>query len=121
MYQIRRFNVLKTSTVVAVMYMVIVAIFVVPFVLLFAFAGATGGGGGGSILGGAIGLGIVAIFGYGILGWVFTAIACLIYNGVAGWIGGIEVQVEPVAPPAPPPAWISPTAPPAPPAAPPTV
>jgi hypothetical protein len=112
MYRIRRFNVLKTSTVVAVMYMVIVTIFVVPFVVLFAFAGAASGSGGGSIIGGAIGFGILAILGYGLLGWVFTAIACLIYNAVAGWIGGIEVQVELVAPPAPPPAWIAPTTPP---------
>lgn len=132
MYRIRRFNVLKTATVVGVMYMVIIAIFVVPFLLLFSFVGIAGssqgqGGGVGAILG----IGLFAIFFYGILGWVFTAIACVIYNAVAGWIGGIEVQVEPVAPPAPPPAWIAPTqsptqsptppAPPTPPTAPPSV
>lgn len=132
MYRIRRFNVLKTATVVGVMYMVIIAIFVVPFLLLFSFVGIAGssqgqGGGVGAILG----IGLFAIFFYGILGWVFTAIACVIYNAVAGWVGGIEVQVEPVAPPAPPPAWIAPTqsptqsptppAPPTPPTAPPSV
>jgi hypothetical protein len=124
MYRIRRFNVVKTATVVAVMYMVIIAVFVVPFLILFAFVGIAGSsqqaqGGVGALLG----IGIFAILFYAILGWIFTAIACVIYNLVAGWIGGIEVQVEPVAPPPPPPAWISPTPPPtnpAPPTAPPS-
>jgi hypothetical protein len=118
MYRIKRFNVLKTSTVVAVIYMVIVAIFVVPFVLLLAIAGTGSQVQGG--LGAALALGVVAIFGYGLLGWVFTAIGCLIYNLVAGWIGGIEVHVEAVVPSQPPPAWLSPdaTPPPAPPSPP---
>ena len=123
MYRIRRFNVVKTSTVVAVMYMVIIAVFVVPFLILFAFVGIVGSqqAQGGVVA--LLGIGIFAIFFYGIIGWIFTAIACVIYNAVAGWIGGIEVQVEPVAPPPPPPAWISPTPPPtsaAPPTAPPS-
>ena len=42
MYRIRRFNVVKTATVVAVMYMVIIAVFVVPFLILFAFVGIAG-------------------------------------------------------------------------------
>jgi hypothetical protein len=121
MFQIRRFNVIKTSNVVALIYMVGVAIFVVPLALLFAFVGAASQVQGG--VSGAIVFGLFAIFGYGLLGWVFTAIACVIYNAVAGWIGGIEVQVERVVPPQPPPAWISPTptpptTPPAPPAPP---
>jgi hypothetical protein len=42
---------------------------------------------------------------YGIIGWVFTAIACLTYNLVARWTGGIEVQVVQAPPPEPVPAW----------------
>jgi hypothetical protein len=102
MVRIRRFNVLKTSTVVAVMYVVIVAIFAIPFLLIVGIAGVSTNDGPN--------VGI---------GWVFTAVACLIYNLVAGWIGGIEVEVDRVEPPAPPPAWMapggSPTAPPGPP------
>jgi len=119
MFRIRRFGVMKTATVVAIMYMVVVAIFVVPFALLVAIAGTGDGLQGG--LGGALVLGVVAIFGYGLLGWVFTALACLIYNLVAGWVGGIEVQVETVAPPPPLPAWgTTPQPPPAAPPAPPS-
>ncbi len=119
MFRIRRFGVMKTATVVAVMYMVIVAIFVVPFALLVAIAGTSTGTGDGvqGGLGAALVLGVVAIFGYGLIGWVFTALACLIYNLVAGWVGGIEVQVETVAPPPTLPDWG--TTPQPPPAAPP--
>jgi hypothetical protein len=68
-----------------------------------------------------LGIGVFVVLFYGILGWVFTAIACAVYNIVAGWVGGIEVQVEQVTPPTPPPAWLAPgtTPPSAPPTAPP--
>jgi hypothetical protein len=126
MFRIRRFNVIKTSNVVALIYMVVVAIFVIPFSLLFFVAGTATQIQGDVVTGGIV-FALVAIFGYGLAGWVFTAIACLIYNLVAGWIGGIEVQVEAVTPPAAPPAWMTPSGPPpapptsAPPSSPPTV
>ena len=31
---------------------------------------------------------------YGVCGFIFTAIACAIYNFVAGFVGGIEVELE---------------------------
>lgn len=80
--------------------------------MLLAFLlGATGSPETQRFLSGGVILGLFAIFGYGILGWIFTAFARLIYNGVAAWIGGIEVKVEAVAPSAPPPVWMAPTAP----------
>ena len=105
MYRIRRFGILKTATVVALIYMVIVAIFAIPFALLVIVAGSSQGAFGQTTAIGAVTLAFVAIVVYGILGWIFTAIACALYNLVAGWTGGIEVQVEPVAPPPLPPAW----------------
>jgi hypothetical protein len=118
MFRIRRFSVIKTSNVVALIYMIIVAIFAVPFGLLVAIAGV----GSNQVQGGAVGgiaFALIAILGYGLFGWIFTAIGCLIYNLAAGWVGGIEVQVEAVAPPPPPPAWMPSTTPP-PPAQPPS-
>jgi len=104
MYRIRRFGVMKTATVVAIMYMVIVGVFVVPFgllALLVAPSQGSGAGAGVSILL----LGLIAIFGYGLLGWVFTAVSAAIYNLAAGWVGGIEVEIETVTPPPPLPVW----------------
>jgi hypothetical protein len=60
---------------------------------------------------------IVAALVYGLIGWVFTAVLCLLYNLVAGWVGGIEVEVDRVEPPAPPPAWMTSTTPQPPPTA----
>jgi hypothetical protein len=107
MFRIQHFNVVKTATVAAVMYMIVIAIFVVPFLLLVAFAGvAAPDGAAGGTVGGVLAVSLLAILVYGIIGWVATAIACAIYNLVARWIGGIEVRVEALAPPAPPPAWM---------------
>ena len=109
MYTIRRFSVMKTATVVAVMYVVIVAIFVIPFGIL---ALAFGSGDSGASTGvGFLVFGLLAAVVYGVIGWIITAIACAIYNLVAGWVGGIEVQVDQSAPPPAPQLW-APTAPP---------
>ena len=115
MYTIRRFSVMKTATVAAVMYVVIVAIFVIPFgILAVAFGrGDAGAGVGVSFLV----FGLFAAVLYGVIGWVITAIACAVYNLAAGWVGGIEVQVDQSAPPPAPQLW-APTAPPTAPPAP---
>lgn len=120
MYRIRRFGIVKTATTVAVLYMVIIAIFLVPFVLLFAALGSTIPARAGTPsldAGSIVAFGLVAIVGYGLVGWVITAISCALYNLVAGWIGGIEIELDAVAAPPPVPAWGPPaTPPPAPPA-----
>ena len=119
MVRIRRFSIMKTSTVVALMYMVVVAVFAIPFFLFFAIAGVSTNGGptqGANVFGG-LAVAAVAVLFYGLLGWVFTAIACAIYNLVAGWVGGIEVEVDRPEPPPPPPAWLTSTTPPTPPTA----
>lgn len=118
MYRVRRFGVMKTATVVAVMYMLIVAVFVVPFLLLALVFAPTQGS---SAMGGVAGIvvfGLLAIFVYGLLGWVFTAVAAAVYNLAARWVGGIEVEIETVAPPPPMPAWASSPSMPQPPASP---
>lgn len=118
MFRIRRFGVMKTATVVAVMYMVIVAIFVVPIALIGLLIAPSQGSQAGTTVVGIVIFGAVAILAYGLIGWIFTALAAAIYNVAAGWVGGIEVQVETVAPPPGLPAWG--TTPQPPPAAPPT-
>ena len=123
MFRIRRFGVMKTATVVAVMYMFIVAVFVVPIALIALLVAPSQGSAAGSTVVSIVIFGVVAIFAYGLIGWVFTALAAAVYNLAAGWVGGIEVQVETVAPPPPLPAWgattqAPPAVPPAPPAPP---
>lgn len=98
--QIRRFGVWQTSKFMAVLYAIVTAIFFVPFGLVFLLvAAASGGGGGGaeSVVGGTVGFLLLAGLGqifYGIFGFLFVAITCAVYNVVAGWVGGIEVEVR---------------------------
>jgi hypothetical protein len=105
MYRIRRFAVMKTATVVAIMYMLIVGVFVVPFGLLALLVAPTQGAGAAGAGISILLFGLIAIFAYGLLGWVFTAVAAAIYNLAARWVGGIEVEIETVAPPPPLPVW----------------
>lgn len=114
MYTIRRFSVVKTATVVAVMYVVIVAIFIIPFAFLALAFGRGDNAAGGLV--GVLVFGLLAALLYGVFGWIFTAIACAIYNLAAGWVGGIEVQVDQAAPPPAQQLWAPSAPPPAPPA-----
>jgi hypothetical protein len=128
MFRIRRFGVIRTANVVAFFYAVIIVVIVIPIGLIVAIALPNSGsvvGNAGGLAGNAAGLGIIffgllaAVF-YAILGWIFTALACLLYNFAAGMIGGIEIQLEAVQPPPPSAVWTGTQTPPAaPPAAPP--
>jgi hypothetical protein len=110
MVRIRRFGVIKTATVAAAMYFVLIVIGVLlfaPFVAIVTVSvpeGVTRPPGldpGTGIIGLLIGGLFIAIL-YAVIGWIFTALACLLYNFVAGYVGGIEVQLENVTlPPAP--------------------
>jgi hypothetical protein len=46
------------------------------------------------ILAFGLGFAVAAPFFYGAMGFVFGALGALVYNVIAKWIGGIEVEVE---------------------------
>jgi hypothetical protein len=83
--RIRRFGVAQTAKVVGVLYL-LVGLFVAPVVLLATILGFEESSFGVAF---AIGLPIL----YACAGFVGAAIGCAIYNVVAGWIGGIEVEL----------------------------
>jgi hypothetical protein len=125
MYRIRRFGVIKTANIVALIYVLVILIFIVPFAVLVLAASPRNVAAASTA--GVLALGLFGVVFYGAFGWIFAAVACLLYNFAARYVGGIEVQVEPVAPPTagpvwgppasapPPPVWGPPTTPPAPP------
>jgi hypothetical protein len=104
MVRIRRFGVVRTSNIAALWTLVVGLIILVPFAIILAAAGemtTTDQFGnqftmspGPIIVGFLVGIVIYA----GFL-WVFTAIGLLIYNLVAGFTGGLEMELE--QPPAP--------------------
>ena len=84
--QIRRFGVGQTAKVLGVLY-TLVGLLLVPFFALATMLAPSDE---------AVPLWLIACLPvlYGLLGLVFTAIGCLVYNAVAGWVGGIEIEVE---------------------------
>lgn len=115
MFRIRRFGVIRTANIVAFLYVIVIVVVFVPVALIVGIAGSNvnlGGNVGGfnGVTGNAMGFGllllglVLAVF-YGIAGWIFTAIACLLYNLAARVVGGIEIQLEAVEPPPPAAVW----------------
>ncbi len=94
MKRVKRFGVYQTSKVGAITMFCISLIIILPFALLGRLIGGMSGNhfpgfpfGGGFFL-------IVLPFIYGILGFIMTAISCLIYNMISKWTGGIELEFE---------------------------
>lgn len=93
--RIRRFTVAQTATMGGALYFFL-GLIALPFIWIFTrVAGSAAGAAGvpGVPFGGAM-LILIPIL-YGIVGFICVAIMCLVYNLVAGWVGGIEVELEP--------------------------
>lgn len=89
MQRIKRFGVVQTAKVVAIIYFIMIAIFFLPF----AFIGyATGLIGDLGPFPGVMFF-IAPVF-YGVVAFVATAIGCLIYNAISAKIGGVEIEIE---------------------------
>jgi hypothetical protein len=84
--QIRRFGVAQTAKVIGVLYALMGVILIPVFLVIAMFSPNEQGFGSGF----ALALPII----YGVMGFVLTAIGCLVYNLVAGWVGGVEVELE---------------------------
>ncbi|MDZ4714062.1 MAG: hypothetical protein SH819_01215 [Cytophagales bacterium] len=95
MKRIKRFGIYQTAKVTAVIYFLVSAIIMIPIGLFMSMMGPMMDRadvspfpfGGGMVL-------IFLPFIYGVVGFVFTAIACAIYNLISGWTGGIELEFE---------------------------
>ena len=88
--RIRRFAPFQTAKIFGLIYM-LMGLLVLPFFWMGSRA-ATAAGGPAFPFGGKLLLFVPLI--YGVLGFVIVALTCLLYNLVAGWVGGIEVEVE---------------------------
>ena len=89
--RITKIGVLKTSLVAAIILFFVTFIFIIPFVIIMAVVSSFDTSGYALW---SIPLVVIAPFLYGIFGFISTAITCLIYNLVAKWTGGIEVEIE---------------------------
>ena len=97
---LKRVAPLQFGKMMGVLYALLGLIFL-PFFGLFALIGAfaqsgskEAGAAGAIAAGGMLLMGILMPVIYGIFGFVFGALSALLYNVIARWIGGIEVEVE---------------------------
>jgi hypothetical protein len=87
---IRRIAPLPAAKVAALVYMVISF----PFAILFwFFAPANSPFGGLGATGGALMVVILPII-YGVVGFIMTIIGAWLYNVMAGFVGGIRIEVQ---------------------------
>ncbi len=90
MKRVKRFGVFQTAKVAGVIYFLLSLVFIIPvwlFSQAFSAVIPEDFGFSGGIL-------LFLPFLYGAAGFISVAIICAIYNLVAGWIGGIEVEIE---------------------------
>lgn len=103
---IRKFGVLSVAKIYGVMMLIISLIIAIPYgliIIVFSLIGGIGAGsqdgaaglalGGGGVVAG-IAIMIVLPIIYGIMGFVFGLIGALVYNILAGLVGGVEIEVE---------------------------
>lgn len=90
MKRIKKFGVMQTAKMAGVMYFAMSLIFALP---MFAFMSNIPGPQQSSFPFGGNFM-IFLPFIYGILGFIMTALMCLFYNLISGFIGGIEVEIE---------------------------
>ncbi len=86
--RIRRFGVGQTAKVFGILYGIMGLIFVPIFALVATLAPQE------EAVGFGFGLAIALPVMYGVIGFVSAAVGCAIYNAVAGWVGGIEVELD---------------------------
>ena len=98
---IRRFDVIRTANVIAVLYAIIFAvfglIFLVPFLLIGSVGSSSGGNAAGLAAAGLVGglvFYVLIIAFYTFIGWIGTIIFLGFYNFVAGRMGGIRFIVD---------------------------
>lgn len=85
--RVKRIAPLQAGKMLAVIY-ALFSVIAIPFLLLGALAGTRGGGGP------ALTMAIVFPLLYIVGGFIGGIIGAFIYNIVAGWIGGMEMEFE---------------------------
>jgi len=101
--RIKKLGVLSVAKMYAAMAFVISLLIAIPyglFIIIFSLIGASGAKGDAAFMvgGGGIVMGILLMIGlpimYTIMAFIGGAIGALIYNLFAGFVGGIEIEVE---------------------------
>ena len=96
MVRIRRLGVVRTATVASVFYLLITLIVLLPFALVLATAGpitTTDQAGRTTTFEVSPFVLLLLPLVYALIGWVLTALFCLVYNLAAAITGGVELEL----------------------------
>ena len=99
-HRVRKVGVLKAALIGGIAY-ALMALAFVPFALFMMFVSAPmmnelGGASGREWMMGPVFM-LLAPLIYGVVGFVGTAIATAVYNLIAMMVGGLEIELEPIA------------------------
>jgi uncharacterized membrane protein len=86
-YRIKRFGVASTALTVAVIYFVL-GLVVAPLLYMVSASAAPDQKFPGLMF-------VLGPFFYAVFGYVLAAFACLLYNVIAGWTGGVALRLVP--------------------------
>lgn len=97
---LRRVGPLSLAKLSGLLYTIIGFVVGCFFALISLIGGAVNQEFGGRGFGALFGVGAVILFPilYGVVGFVFSLIGAALYNLLAAWVGGIEVELEPKSP-----------------------
>jgi len=92
---IKRIGPLSCAKIAGVLY-AIIGVLIGAFVSLISAAGAFIGSAENSPFPRFLGAAAIIVFPifYGVMGFVTTLIAAWLYNVLAGWVGGVELEVQ---------------------------
>ncbi len=97
MFRIRRFGVVRTANLAAILYLLVTLIIILPFVVILAAAGpmefTDQFGRTASVNFSPVLLLLLPLL-YAVIGWIVTALFCLLYNLAAAITGGVEIQLD---------------------------
>ena len=98
MHVLKSVGVLSCAKIFAIIHFAIGLIFV-PFFMVMAMVGAFAGAKAGNAFPAALAI-VMAIFMpffYGFLGFIMGAVGAWMYNLASGWLGGIQLELQPPA------------------------
>ncbi len=90
MQQIKSFGILQAAKVSGALYLIVSAIFAIPFAVIGALGAVVSGKPEGLLM-------LLLVFAplfYAVVGALGAALACLVYNLVAARIGGFEIELQ---------------------------
>ena len=104
MHRVKRFDVLSVAKISGLCYGAM-GLLLIPVFLLFGMAASQAAKQSGAMPPGfgamfGVGMAVMAPIFYGVMGFIVGAIGAFIYNLISGWVGGIEVELQPVTMPA---------------------